>query len=114
RNNKYCITQKINPFMKINPIYIAVLLSFLAACSNNDKKEKKEKVQSDQQVIVNMDEAVKDTQQAKNVTERDYSITAENGYNDVFLDSLDMEKYISDHQLGDKKIGMRIRSFYNA
>jgi len=62
----------------------------------------------------NVDEPVKNTTLAKKVTDRDYSITAANAYNDVFLDSLAMENYISDHQLGDKKIGLRIRSFYNA
>ena len=100
--------------MKINTICIVVLVLFFAACSNNDKKEKKEKVRSDQPVMVNVDEPVKDTVQAKNVTDRDYSITAENAYNDIFLDSLAMEKYITDHKLADKKIGLRIRSFYNA
>jgi L,D-transpeptidase YcbB len=97
--------------MKINSIYIAVLLLFFTACGNKDKKENPN---TDQPVLEDVNETVKDTKQAKKITDRDYSITAENAYNDIFLDSLAMEKYISDHQLGDKKIGLRIRSFYNA
>ena len=42
RNNKYFITPKANPFMKINSIFISALLLFFAACSNNDKKEKEQ------------------------------------------------------------------------
>ena len=97
--------------MKIKFIFISALLLFFSACNNNDKKEK---TRPDKPEMVNVDEAVKDTQQPKNVTDRDYSITAANAYNDIFLDSLAMEKYITDHQLADKKIGLRIRSFYNA
>lgn len=97
--------------MKIRIICFVTLFVVIAACSNNDKKENP---QTDQPVMENVDETVKDTKQAKKVTDRDYSITTENAYNDIFLDSLAMENYISNHQLGDKKIGLRIRSFYNA
>ena len=49
----------------------------------------------------------------KKITKRDYSITKENAYNDIFFDSLLMEKYISDKKIPDS-ISRRIRSFYNA
>ncbi len=97
--------------MKINTIGIVAIVVFLSACSNREKKEKKE---SKEPVMENVDEPVKNEKQAKKVTDRDYSLNAENAYNDIFLDSLAMEKYISNHQLGEKKIGLRIRSFYNA
>jgi murein L,D-transpeptidase YcbB/YkuD len=97
--------------MKIITISIAVIALFFAACSHPDKKEK---TPPGQPVMENVDEPVKNTKEGKKVTDRDYSITAENAYNDIFLDSLAMENYISRHQLGDKKIGLRIRSFYNA
>jgi hypothetical protein len=102
--------------MKSRIIYITALVLFIAACSHDDKKNnnKKEQSQNDQPELVNVDETVKDAKQEKNVTDRDYSITAVNAYNDVFLDSVAMENYITNHQLGDKKIGLRIRSFYNA
>ena len=49
----------------------------------------------------------------KKVTKRDFSITAANAYNDIFLDSLAMEKFIVDTKQGDS-ITRRMRSFYNA
>lgn len=49
----------------------------------------------------------------KNITSRDMSITPRNAYNDLFLDSAAVEKYISDKQLADS-IARRVRSFYNA
>lgn len=49
----------------------------------------------------------------KKITSRDYSITAGIAYNDLFLDSMAMENYISKHQLNDS-ISRRMRSFYNA
>ena len=49
----------------------------------------------------------------KKVTKRDYSITAANAYNDIFLDSLAMEKFIVDTKQSDSII-RRMRSFYNA
>jgi murein L,D-transpeptidase YcbB/YkuD len=49
----------------------------------------------------------------KNITTRDISITRTNAYNDLFLDSAAVEKFISDKQLSDS-IARRVRSFYNA
>lgn len=49
----------------------------------------------------------------KKVTKRDVSITAANAYNDIFLDSLAMEKFIVDTKQSDS-ITRRMRSFYNA
>lgn len=48
----------------------------------------------------------------KKVSKRDYGITKENAYNDIFLDSLAMEKFIVDEKLNDTLI-RRMRSFYN-
>ena len=102
--------------MKFRIIYAVVLGIFISACNNEDKnnKNKKEISQNDQPELVNVDEPVDSTNREKKVTDRDYSITLENAYNDIFLDSIAMESYITHHQLGDKKIGLRIRSFYNA
>jgi L,D-transpeptidase YcbB len=50
---------------------------------------------------------------SKNVSKRDYSITKENSYSDLFFDSTAMEAYIAQHQVPDS-IGNRMRSFYNA
>ena len=100
--------------MKLKALYIATAIIFLASC-NNAKKE--EEATTSNPEIEDVDAPIADTKdsvQARKVTERDYNVTKENAYNDMFLDSLAMEKYISDRQLGDKKIALRIRSFYNA
>src|SRR5688572_22661837 len=49
----------------------------------------------------------------KNMTTRDHSITRENAYNDLFLDSAALEKFITESKLADS-IARRVRSFYNA
>src|SRR5450432_2349051 len=94
--------------------YIATLIVFLAACNNSAKKEGSEADSANAVVPVNVDAPAGDPAKAKKITERDYSVTAANAYNDMFLDSLAMEKYITTRQLGDKKIAGSIRSFYNA
>ena len=53
------------------------------------------------------------TELEKKVTKRDFTITAANAYNDIFLDSLAMEKFIVDTKQNDSII-RRMRSFYNA
>ena len=52
------------------------------------------------------------TEAEKKISKRDYSITKENSYSDLFLDSLAMEKYIAEHKLNDS-LSRRMRSFYN-
>lgn len=95
--------------MKWIHLCTAILIVLVIAC-NTKKQETTEK----EVVMENVDEPIKEGKQAKKVTDRDYSITPAIAYNDIFLDSLDMEKYISSHNLGDKKVALRIRSFYNA
>lgn len=53
------------------------------------------------------------TQEEKNVTKRDYSITAANSYSSLFMDTTQLEKFISDKKI-DAPISRRMRSFYNA
>lgn len=48
----------------------------------------------------------------KKISKRDYSITKENSYSDLFLDSLRMETFIAADSIPDS-IARRIRSFYN-
>ena len=99
--------------MKIRIIYIVAFITLLASC-NNDKKEKADTAGEKEMAGEDVDALVEDTVKAKKVTNRDFSVTAENAYNDMFLDSLVMERYIVNKKLGDKKIARRIRSFYNA
>ena len=48
----------------------------------------------------------------KKISKRDYSITKENAYNDLFLDSMDVENFIGKNNVADS-LAIRIRSFYN-
>jgi len=98
--------------MKIQVILLSVILVFFAAC----KEGKKEK-DADKDGIPeteDVDKLIDEKEKKKKVTDRDYSVTRENAYNDIFLDSMAMENYITRRQLSDKKISRRIRSFYNA
>ena len=103
--------------MKLKTFCISALVVFLASC-NNTKKEDGEKTKNPE--LIDVDALISDSASTaskappKNITSRDYSITKENAYNDMMLDSLAMESYISVRQLGDKRISQLIRSFYNA
>jgi L,D-transpeptidase YcbB len=80
--------------------YLSVLLFiFLAAVSCNESNPSG--VESGQQ------------QKEKNISTRDYSITLSNAYNDLFIDSLTMEKFVAKNALEDTT-ARRVRSFYNA
>ena len=63
----------------------------LLACHSQEKQQKKEE---------------------KKISKRDYSITKNNSYNDLFLDSTDVVKYIAENAIPDS-IARRIISFYN-
>lgn len=49
---------------------------------------------------------------SKKISKRNYSITKDNAYNDIFLDSAAMENYISKNAIPEE-MANRIRSFYN-
>ncbi|MBI5857248.1 MAG: L,D-transpeptidase family protein [Sphingobacteriales bacterium] len=92
----------------ILPFISAMLL--VSACKSKKEKEPENLPQQGENVY----EVDERPAKAKKLTDRDYSITPEVAYNDMFLDSMAMENYISERQLTDKKIATRIRSFYNA
>lgn len=96
--------------MNFKPFIASLLIISLLACNSKKKKE----AEARQPEIENVDEIDKRPVKDKKATDRDLSITSTNAYNDLFLDSLAMEKYITDRELADKKIATRIRSFYNA
>lgn len=95
--------------MRINFICVTLLITVLCSCNNENKNETMPEVE-----IENVDAPIGDTTKAKKITDRDFSVTKENAYNDLFLDSMAMEQYITKRELADKKIARRIRSFYNA
>lgn len=63
----------------------------LISCSDAEQNQKKE---------------------GKKVSKRDYSITKAISYSDLFLDSMTLEKFITDKQIADS-LSRRLRSFYN-
>ena len=87
----------------------AILVLIIASCTTNEKPST-----TGPDGYENMDETVTEDSKTKKVTDRDFSVTPENSYNDVFLDSMSMENYITRANISDKKIARRIRSFYNA
>lgn len=99
--------------MKKKTLYFTAIIIFSVACNNN-KKEEISTGDVNKNETVDVDALVENPTLAKKITTRDFSITAANSYNDIFLDSLAMERYIVNRQLGDREIAARIRSFYNA
>lgn len=99
--------------MKLQSILLSLFFIAFTACKPIKKQEPdagKEGVPETEDV----DKPIDEKEKKKKVTDRDFSINKENAYNDIFLDSMAMEHYISRRQLTDKKISRRIRSFYNA
>jgi L,D-transpeptidase YcbB len=78
-------------------VQVPAAMAFLVLLSCNDSEPSK----------------AQNAEKEKKITTRDLSITPANSYNDLFFDSLAMEKYISEKK-PDEKVIRRIRSFYNA
>jgi len=96
--------------MKFKLLFASALAITLFGCTNSKKENK-----SDEPIdVINVDEPIDSGGKDKKITDRDFSVTPENAYNDLMLDSLAMEQYIVSRRLSDKKISLRIRSFYNA
>lgn len=91
---------QIESYMKKLFTCAAILCSFFIACNTNSQDGDSSSSSSEKD-------------EKKNVSKRDYSITPSNSYSDLFLDSTDVEKYITDNKLPDSS-AKRIRSFYNA
>jgi murein L,D-transpeptidase YcbB/YkuD len=74
-------------------LLIPVLILF-TACGQNQNENSKDK-------------------KSKKISKRNLSITKANAYNDLFLDSMDVVKFIAEDSIPDS-ISRRITSFYNA
>ena len=84
--------------MKITFTSAAIICSFFIACNNNGQS---------------IDGPGSSSEKEKKITKRNYSVTPQNSYNDIFLDSMNMEKYFLEKKVPDS-LTRRIRSFYNA
>jgi L,D-transpeptidase YcbB len=77
-------------------LYAAVVCSFFAACNAQNSSGS----------------STEEEAEKKNISKRDLSITKANSYNDLFLDSISVEKFIAQKSIPDS-LARRIRSFYN-
>jgi len=80
-------------------VFCILIVFTFAACKSNDKGENS----SEGNV----------SEKEKKITRRDLTITPSNAYNNLFLDSMNLENYIVEKQVNDS-IARRMRSFYNA
>ena len=80
-------------------IYAALISNLLAACQNANTTGGGDGDNNEQEA-------------KKKISKRDYSITKENAYSDLFFDSTAMEKFIASKNVADS-IARRMRSFYN-
>ena len=88
-NNLLCDNKNIKADMKkMNILCIIASIILFTGC-NTTKKEKE--VSTKDPEMEDVDAMVDVTVPAKKVTDRDFSVTSENAYNDMFLDSLAMD-----------------------
>jgi murein L,D-transpeptidase YcbB/YkuD len=83
--------------MKRFLIYLTLISSVFVACQNAGSTH---------------DNSDDENEEKKNISKRNYFISKENSYSDLFLDSMAMEKYMIDKKLPDS-LSRRMRSFYN-
>ena len=86
--------------MKNFLMYAAVVITLFSACKDGGS-------------ATDDDDNEAKSEGQKKISKRDYSITRENSYSNLFLDSTMMEKFIADKKLNDS-VSRRMRSFYNA
>jgi L,D-transpeptidase YcbB len=83
--------------MKQAFLFAVIICSFFSSCGNAQ---------------TGTSDGDPDEKESKKVSKRDLSITRQNAYNDLFLDSMTMEKFITGNHIHDT-LARRIRSFYN-
>ena len=79
----------------------------LMACNNNGQTTKSSSSNSSD------DNSSSSSEKEKKITKRDWSVTKENAYNNIFLDSSNLENFIVANKVPDS-LSRRLRSFYNA
>ena len=71
------------------------LLLFAVLCCASCNNAKDKTAESREPEMEDVDAPEEKTPKGKKITDRDYSINKENAYNNMFLDSMAMEKYIA-------------------
>ncbi|MGZ8538133.1 MAG: L,D-transpeptidase family protein [Flavisolibacter sp.] len=85
--------------MKTIFLYAVLFSSFFASCQNANNNNGN---------AVTAEEKIEE----KKISKRDYSITRNNSFSTLFMDSMSLEKFLAEKNLSDK-ISRRMRSFYN-
>ncbi|MBD0367577.1 MAG: L,D-transpeptidase family protein [Flavisolibacter sp.] len=88
--------------MKYLIIYSVILCHLFASCQNVEGSTQNRE-----------DNTEDNKEKVKKITARDRSITRDNSYSDLFLDSIAVETFIKEKKIADS-IARRMRSFYNA
>jgi murein L,D-transpeptidase YcbB/YkuD len=83
-----------------------IICSLFIACNNNGQTTRSSSDSSD-------DNSSSGSEKEKKITKRDWSVTKENAYNNIFLDSSNLENFIVGNKVADS-LSRRLRSFYNA
>ena len=94
-------------------LYLLFVSLFTLAVFSCNQKNSSNNTSGNSQENSDTDKKTAKSESEKKVSKRNYSITAANAYNNIFMDSLDMESFISSGKLNDS-ISRRMRSFYNA
>jgi len=84
----------------------AIICSLLVGCDENGQN-------ANGQDSSGTETGTENGEKEKKISKRDLSVTPQNAYNDIFLDSNTVEKFIADKKIPDS-LSRRIRSFYNA
>jgi L,D-transpeptidase YcbB len=92
----------ISSVMKTFLLYSALFCSLLASCQNNNGSGSSVKDEDENEARSGQ----------KKISKRDYSITKANSYSNLFLDSMELERFITTKKVSDS-VARRMRSFYN-
>lgn len=95
---------------KLYPIILSMFSTLIFSCNQNNTSNETGETSSN---ASDSEKKAATAELEKKVSKRNYNITAANAYNNIFLDSMEMESFIISTKLNDS-ITRRMRSFYNA
>ena len=95
---------------RLYPIILSMFSMLIFSCNQNNTSNETGETSSN---ASDSEKKAATAELEKKVSKRNYNITAANAYNNIFLDSMEMESFIISTKLNDS-ITRRMRSFYNA
>ena len=85
-----------------------IFCCLLIACNNNGQTTSSSSADNNDE-----SSSSSGSEKEKKISKRDFSVTKENAYNNIFLDSSNLENFIVANKVSDS-LSRRLRSFYNA